>query len=578
MIDLNGNPFFLDDEAIAWVNETRDSLTDDEKIGQLFVLESISGDPVDMRPYFDKIQPGGLMFRPNVAASIAESSRLLQSWSTIPMLLAANLCHSVADVAFDAPAYATAYGVGAAANPKFAARQGTICGRGGRAMGINWTFAPICDLNRNYMSSVINTRAYGDDPNKVAELCEAFITASQDEGVAACFKHFPGDGLDFRDQHLTLTVNDLDTDEWDQSFGSVYRRMIDAGALTCMSGHIIQPAYSMKLNPALTYGQCLPASLSKELLTDLLRGQLGFNGLIVTDAAQMAGMALQLPRAEAVPLAIEAGNDMFLFYRDFDEDFDYMRDGLASGALSRQRLDDAVTRILATKAALGLHRPAASTPDTTPELSELNSAETLQWAAEVAEAAISLVKDLQPGLFPITPDRYPKLLVYSHVTERYDFPVMRPEFEKMIARDNQELFRYFVEQLKLEGFEVTVYDAQLGTELGIDAYHSGAAIKAFDLAVHFANVSDEHGRAPRVLFQGHCANDAPAFGMYIPTVFISMTSPYLLPDIPRVKTYINAYTPSAHTVDALMNKLTGRTDFTGVDPTDPFCGLQDTRY
>ena len=95
--------------------------------------------------------------------------------------------------------------------------------------------------------------------------------------------------------------------------------------------HITMPSYSMRLNPRLTYGECLPATLSKELVTDLLRGKLGFNGLIMTDATHMAGMAGCLPRAEAVPLAIEAGCDMFLFYRDFDEDFRFMKEGLERG-------------------------------------------------------------------------------------------------------------------------------------------------------------------------------------------------------------------------------------------------------
>ena len=483
----------------------------------------------------------------------------------------------MSDAAFDTPNYATAYGVGAANDPLYASRQGTICGRGAKAIGVNWNFAPVCDLNKNYMSSVINTRAYGDDPDKVAGMCEAYIEAVQKEGVAACFKHFPGDGLDFRDQHVTLSVNDLSCEDWDNSFGKVYKRMIEADTLTCMTGHIIQPAYSMKLNPNLSYGDCLPASLSKELMTGLLRELLGFNGLLVTDAAQMAGMALQLTREEAVPLAIEAGNDMFLFYRDFDEDLGYMRKGFANGKLSKRRLEDAVTRILATKAALGLHMiNYENAPEN--DMSCLHSDEHINWGREVAEASISLVKNLQPDLFPITPERYKKVLAYSHITELFDMPVMRPEFEKIVFPDKHDLFNYFVAQLEKEGFEVTVYNEKLGGERGISAYHSGAAIKEFDIAIHFANVASEYGRAARVLFKGHCANDAPAFNMYIPTLFISMTSPYLLPDVPRVKTYINAYTPSKHTVDALVNKLTGRTGFKGIDPTDPFCGLEDTKH
>jgi beta-N-acetylhexosaminidase len=194
----------------------------------------------------------------------------------------------------------------------------------------------------------------------------------------------------------------MSCEEWDETFGYVYKRMIAAGTLTCMIGHITQPAYSMKLNPTLTYGECLPASLSKELMTELLRNRLGFNGMIVTDATQMAGMSLQLTREEAVPLSIEAGADMFLFYRDFDEDLEYMKRGLKNGKLSRQKLEDAVTRILATKAALGLHKQAAEGTFVSDDISCLHSPEHLQWAKEVADASITLAKNLQPELFPIT--------------------------------------------------------------------------------------------------------------------------------------------------------------------------------
>ena len=155
---------------------------------------------------------------------------------------------------------------------------------------------------------------------------------------------------------------------------------------------------------------------------------------------------------------------------------------------------------------------------------------------------------------------------------------MRPEMGKFLAGDKEKLFRYFVEKLKIEGFETEVYTEELGQEKKLNAYHSREEVKQYDLVIHFANVEKEHGRAERLMYQGHCANDAPYTDMYIPTILISVTSPYLLADAPRVKTAVNCYTNTEEVVDALIDKLTGRMPFTGKSPVDPFCGLEDTKW
>ena len=151
----------------------------------------------------------------------------------------------------------------------------------------------------------------------------------------------------------------MSCEEWDATYGKVYSACIAQGALTCMVGHIMQPAYSKRLNPALSDGDILPASLSSEIINGLLRGKLGFNGLVVTDATTMAGYTTAMSRRLAVPTSIAAGCDMFLFCRNTQEDYGYMLDGVRNGIITQQRLDEAVTRILATKAALGLHKPRA---------------------------------------------------------------------------------------------------------------------------------------------------------------------------------------------------------------------------
>ncbi|MDO4459565.1 MAG: glycoside hydrolase family 3 N-terminal domain-containing protein [Clostridia bacterium] len=574
MIDLRANPFYLDDEAEKWVYDTLSELDDNGKIGQIFCLESISGDVEDMQYAFDKIEPGAMMHRPNTIDKLQTAATQMQAKCSIPMLIAGNYCHGGSDVAVDGQPYATCMGVGATNDTEYAFRQGVLAAESAKIGGGNWAYAPVSDINFNFESSVINTRSYGDKVDLVGDMAAAYIKGCQSVGVASSFKHFPGDGMDIRDQHVTLSVNSLSCEEWDASYGAVYKKCIEAGALTCMIGHITMPAYSMKLNPSLNYGECLPGSLSKELMTDLLRGKLGFNGMIVSDAAQMAGMSAQLKREDAVPLCIEAGCDMFLFYRDFDEDYEYMKKGLETGKLSRERLDEAVIRILATKAALGLHKGVSALPP----VEDLHKPEYKVWAEEVADKSITLAKNLREDLFPITPEKNKKLIVYSHVSDNVEPPVMRPEMEKRIGGDKQALFKYFVKQLEEEGFDVTVYEEELASERKLDSYHSKEAVSQYSVALHFCNVQPEHGRAARINYKGHCSNDAADTDMYIPNILISMGSPYLLLDAPRVKTCINCYTPSEHTVDALIDKLVGRSEFKGVSPVDQFCGLEDTKW
>jgi beta-N-acetylhexosaminidase len=202
-------------------------------------------------------------------------------------------------------------------------------------------FAPIIDIDRNFRNPITNTRTFGSDPEMVKRCGEAYVKAVQAEGVAACIKHFPGDGCDERDQHLVTTVNDLSCEDWMAAYGAAYKAGIEAGSLTAMVGHIMQPAWSRRLSAQyhlnLRDEDMLPASLSRELLQGLLRGVLGFNGLICSDASVMAGFCIPMERRRAVPACIAAGCDMFLFTRNMDEDIHFMEDGVENGTLSAER-------------------------------------------------------------------------------------------------------------------------------------------------------------------------------------------------------------------------------------------------
>ena len=203
--------------------------------------------------------------------------------------------------------------VGATQDPHWAYELGRVSGVESAAIGCNWAFAPIVDLLRNWRNPIIANRSFGADPDLVLECGKAYLRGMAESGVACAMKHFPGDGIDERDHHLSSAVNSLSTQEWDQTFGRVYAGMIDAGVQSVMVGHIMQPAYQRHFSPDTPDSGLLPGSLCKELVTDLLKGQLGFNGLVVTDASHMVGLTWAMKRYRCGPTAIPPGRHPFGF-------------------------------------------------------------------------------------------------------------------------------------------------------------------------------------------------------------------------------------------------------------------------
>lgn len=382
-------------------------------------------------------------------------------------------------------------------------------------------------------------------------MAKAFIEGvSEQRYMAACIKHFPGDGVDERDQHLMTTVNDLPAERWMETYGSVYRSLIDQGVPTVMVGHIMQPAWQKKLDPALRDSQLLPASLSPELLNGLLRDILGFNGLIVTDASQMLGFTTAIPRRLAVPGCIEAGCDMFLFGKCMEEDMRYMRQGLAEGLLSQKRLDEAVTRILALKAHLGLHQK--NFEKRLPPQEVIGCEEHKKAAETCADRSITLVRD-RDGLLPFVPERFRKVLLVF----------LGGEVGFISGND---VSGYVTQKFKEAGFDIEVYD---GHDTMFDSFEDYK--RRYDAVAYVANITTASNQTTvRISWKKPICADGPFFAADVPTIFISLANPYHYVDVPSIGTIINAYSASDVIVDALMEKLSGRSEFKGISPVDPY--------
>ncbi|QMV03550.1 glycoside hydrolase family 3 protein [Devosia sp. D6-9] len=553
-VDLRKAPFSLDDEAIGWVEATLSDLTQDEKIGQLFVLIAM-GDPGAAIADLKRFQPGGVtrFYGPDLAAEIAFAREFISS-SKVPPLLSADLEGSRMSLPFGTPV-PNPLGLAAVDDVQATSAISSIMAREAREMGLNWSFTPVIDINKAFRSAIVGTRSYGSEVDRIERHALAQIAAFQAEGVAATVKHWPGEGYDDRDQHLVTTINPLNIEDWEASFGKLYRAAIDAGVLSVMSAHIAFPAFIRSLDPDAGLEAYRPASISAVLNQTLLRERLGFNGLIVSDATPMGGLGAFSSRDTHLAELIANGCDVILFADHPEEDFARIRKALASGALSQQRFEDAVRRILGLKARLGLHKPYPL-PNLDRARANLATQQSLATASQTTARAPTLVKDTQ-NLLPLDPARHRRVLVYSggvvHPLAPAPMPFAIPDM------------------LRAEGFEVTVHAPGQHLEP-----------KDFDLVLYL--FGDETLLTRSNIFIDWMKLTGSLGGAMarpwhdVPTLMVSFGYPYLLYDAPRVPTYINAYGTYDAMQQAVVEAMMGRQPFEGSNPVDPFCGLEDARY
>lgn len=564
-INLNAKPFNLDDSQVKWVKDTLASMTLDEKIGQLFTFVTYTDDEKVLESFVSKYHVGGVMCRKMQIDHLVNTVSLLQKNSRIPLLISANLENGASGVCDEATKVGCQMSIAAGSGPEGAALLGDICGKEGSALGVNWAFAPVSDIDFNFRNPITNTRTYGSDPKMVRGCVTEYIKACQKHGVAATAKHFPGDGCDERDQHLVSSINDLSCEDWDRTYGEIYRSAIDAGVLTVMTGHIMQPAWSRKINPEIRDEDIMPGSLSKELLNGLLRERLGFNGVIVTDSTTMAGFSIPMSRSDAVPYSIAAGCDMFLFTKNIEEDLDYMRKGIESGVLTEERINEAVTRILALKAALKLNEKN-NVPNIGEALRIIDEDKKLGTLSKIADESITLVKD-KVGILPIEPEKYRRILF---------FPIEGSTGQFSMYSASGSANALLMSILKEKGFEVSVFEPKPGLE---GMMTSSKDLEAnYDLLLYSANLATKSNQTVvRIEWLEPMGSNVPVYMTSIPTVFVSLENPYHLLDAPRVPVYINCYQSDEVVLRALVDKLMGKSQFKGKSPVDAFCGKWDTR-
>ncbi len=550
---LRQAPFNLDDAAIAWVRETLTSLTPHQRIGQLFIHSSMGRDPGEAAR-LAALAPAGItrFFTPDADYECGFMDAV-RAQAPIPLLISVDLEGSRMSLAFgtEVPNPLAL----AAINDVQATRTiSEIMATEARAIGINWSFTPVLDINAAFRSPIVATRGFGSDASCIKRHALAQIDVFQANGIAATVKHWPGEGHDDRDQHLVTTTNPLTVEEWEATHGQLYRAAIAAGVMSIMSAHIAFPAFVRSLDPNAGADAFRPASVSRVLNETLLRGQLGFNGLIVSDATLMGGFGSFASRTQMLPEVIENGCDLILFSVDPEADFALIKAAVADGRISPARHQAALTRILGLKAALGLHRGPVTTASS--QRHALGRDKDRATAHAITARAPTLVKDVQ-ALLPLSVQKHRRILIVSG-------GIISPIHPEPIAFDLPQMLRD-------QGFDVTLYAP-------------GLPIKPQDFDLMLFLLGEEtlltRGRVfldwAKLMGNFHGAMDRHWHD--VPTAMISFGYPYMLYDAARMPCYINAYATMPSMQAAVVDCLLGRTPWNVISPIDAFCGQEDAKY
>lgn len=587
MVDLKANPYYLGEEDCKWVEETIKGMSDEEKVGQLFFQLTGSHEEEHLKELMEKYHLGGCRYNPAPGFAIQEQNRKLQKYAKVPVFIACNTEAGGDGACADGTFIGSGVKIAATDNVDYAYELGKMSNEEAAAIGCNMAFAPVCDIAYNWQNTEVIGRAFGSDPDRVATMSAAYLKGAHTiPGFACAAKHFPGNGQDFRDAHISNNVNYFDVDEWDATYGKVYKELIANDLDAIMGGHILMPKYAKAINPELQDDDMMPATLSYEIMTTLLRDKLGFNGMVVTDASHMVAMTDRMKRADMLPLSINAGCDMFLFFNDPEEDFNTMLNAYKNGIISEERMTEALTRILGLKAKMGLHKKAKE--DLVPAAEVLQSAigkeEYKEMQKNISKDSITLVKYKDKDVLPITPERYKRIMI---VHLKGNGGAMA-ELMKAMGYGGGNPAEALKEKLCAKGFDAFIYESPIdkmkkqiaaGEKPNINLYFAGKNaiadfLKDMDLVITLCDVST--GRPSFGLSKG--GGEIPWYVYELPVVVVGCGQPTMLADIPQARTYINTYDAKDTTLDALVEKLlAGENAFTAIDPIDSFCGLFDAR-
>ena len=589
MVDLRAKPYNLSDEDIAWVERTIASMTDEEKVGQLFWQLCLSDSDEYLQHLLGTYHLGGCRYNGMPGQKVLAQNQKIQKYSKIPAFIACNPEQGADGVCPDGAHVCAGVKVGATGNIAYARAMGLVSGATIAATGCNMAFAPVVDITYNWECEETLARSFGNDADRVAAMGKAYMEGLHETPmVACCAKHFPGNGQDYRDAHLSNNVNHFGEEKWMETYGKVYKTLIDGGMGAVMGGHILMPEYMKEQKPDITIDELMPATLCPEIMTGLLRDKLGFNGMVVTDASHMVGMTNRMKRKDMLPAAINAGCDMFLFFNDPEEDFATMLNAYKTGIISQERMVEALTRILGLKAAMGLNKKSGEELCGTSEALDavLSNEEYKSYSAQISKDALTLVKYKDEGVLPLNPEKTKRIMIVN-IKGADGLMAFLAAAAMGGGAARKSPAEKLVEMLNAKGFEAFIYESPLdkikaqvarGEKPSLNLYFAGKNaiadfVSGMDLVISLFNVANGHPAFG--LSKG--GGEIPWYVHEVPVVGISVNKPTMLADAPMLRTYINTYDSHDDTLEALVEALvTGPEAFKGTDPIDSYCGMWDT--
>lgn len=526
----------LSSEQLAWVEKTLASLSPEHRLAQLLIPKIDEGvTPEALRDLMKDVPFGGLFVWGATGEQHRARLRLLQAAARIPIVVAADLECGAGHVVYGTAAFPDLLALAAADREDLAYTMGQAAALEGRAVGIHWTFAPVVDVNLNPDNPIANTRSLGDDPERIIRLARAVIRGMQDHGLAACAKHFPGDGIDDIDQHISTSVNSLPLEAWKAVSARTFNAAFDEGVYSTMVGHIALPAWDPDKDRR---GALRPATLSRRIVTDLLRREMGFDGLVVTDDMNMGGAAGYANRHDCVVGCLAAGCDMLLFPA-LPRDYDTLLDAVRSGDLPPARVDEACRRVLEFKARLNLHRGEAFGPE--PGAADRKA--FAEASRQVAEQAITCARDAN-GILPVRRlGKGARVLTVTLANDQIELPVVDAE---LAARG------YVVEHL------LNPYCGQINQKIA--EFKPEAVFVNFTFKANWGVGSPRSvGVHNRMFMMGfHSEHPCP--------VFTSFGSPYHLRHINTLPNLVNTHSACHDTQRAAVAAWLGEIPMAGRSP------------
>jgi beta-N-acetylhexosaminidase len=517
----------LSPAANAWVESTLRKMSVDEKIGQLLFTTYHGGfTPTDSAAYakithdvkdlhvggFINVTQGSpLGIVKSEAYPTAVLNNQLQSMSKLPLLIGADFERGAAMRLDEGTSFPTAMAIGAAGNPQDAYTMGKITAIEARAVGVHWIYAPVADVNNNPANPIINTRSFGEDPAKVSEFVTAFVHGVEENGGLATAKHFPGHGDTAADSHIDLPVIRADRARLDSLELIPFRAAIAAGASSVMTGHLNIPALEPDPNT--------PATLSHNILTGLLRNQLSFQGLVITDALDMGGITVRFAPGEAAVRAVEAGADALLMPPVPDAAFEGLQHAVASGRISQQRIDASVRRILQAKARLGLQQNRLV--DVNALNAKFGGVKLQDEAQGVSDRGVTLLRDNAHRL-PLDGSKPLRALLLALYADPEPYPGEDLERELRGRFDSVTTLRADTKFINAGTLKLPPADS-------------------YDVAILalFVRVSDRKGNVDVPVEQSALADQVYKSGK--PVITVGFGSPYLIERFPQAETWLGVF-------------------------------------